>query len=33
MAGQCLSEENLRDMIKFAVSEHIVLMADEVYQV
>jgi bifunctional pyridoxal-dependent enzyme with beta-cystathionase and maltose regulon repressor activities len=30
--GQCLSYENLRDIIKFAHEENIVLMADEVYQ-
>ena len=30
--GQCLSEENLRELIKFAYEEHVVLMADEVYQ-
>jgi aspartate/methionine/tyrosine aminotransferase len=30
--GQCLTEDNLRDLIKFAVDNEIVLMADEVYQ-
>mmetsp|Transcript_16381 Transcript_16381/g.40841 ORF Transcript_16381/g.40841 Transcript_16381/m.40841 type:complete len:490 (-) Transcript_16381:295-1764(-) len=30
--GQCLSYDNLRELIKFAYDEHIVLMADEVYQ-
>lgn len=30
--GQCLSYDNLRDLIKFAGDEGIVLMADEVYQ-
>ncbi|KAK9907475.1 hypothetical protein WJX75_004386 [Coccomyxa subellipsoidea] len=30
--GQCLSYQNLEDIIKFAVEENIVLMADEVYQ-
>jgi glutamate--glyoxylate aminotransferase len=30
--GQCLSQDNLRELIKFAHKEHIVLMADEVYQ-
>lgn len=30
--GQCLTESNLRDLIKFAVDNEIVLMADEVYQ-
>jgi hypothetical protein len=30
--GQCLSQDNLRELIKFAKKEHIVLMADEVYQ-
>ena len=30
--GQCLSEANLRELIKFAYEEHVVLMADEVYQ-
>lgn len=30
--GQCLSEENLRDIVKFAHEEKVVLMADEVYQ-
>lgn len=30
--GQCLSKDNLRDLIKFAFDEHILLMADEVYQ-
>ncbi len=32
-AGQCLSAENLKELIEFAVKERIVLMADEVYQV
>lgn len=31
-AGQCLSIENLQELIKFAYDERIVLMADEVYQ-
>lgn len=31
--GQCLSRENLQELIKFAHEERIVLMADEVYQV
>lgn len=30
--GQCLSKENLQEIIKFAHDEKIVLMADEVYQ-
>jgi glutamate--glyoxylate aminotransferase len=30
--GQCLTEANLHDLIKFAVDNEIVLMADEVYQ-
>jgi glutamate--glyoxylate aminotransferase len=30
--GQCLTEANLRDLIKFAVDNEIVLMADEVHQ-
>lgn len=30
--GQCLSYDNLRELIKFAYDESIVLMADEVYQ-
>lgn len=30
--GQCLSAENLREIIKFAHEEKLVLMADEVYQ-
>ncbi len=30
--GQCLSYDNLKDIIKFAHEENIVLMADEVYQ-
>lgn len=30
--GQCLSEENLRDIVRFAHEEKVVLMADEVYQ-
>jgi len=32
-AGQCLTAENLKELIAFAVEERIVLMADEVYQV
>lgn len=28
--GQCLTTENLQELIKFAYEEHIVLMADEV---
>ena len=31
--GQCLSEENLRDLIHFCYNNRLVLMADEVYQV
>ncbi len=31
--GQCLPEDNIRELIKFAHDERIVLMADEVYQV
>jgi aspartate/methionine/tyrosine aminotransferase len=30
--GQCLSQDNLAELIKFAHNEKIVLMADEVYQ-
>lgn len=30
--GQCLSEENMRDIIDFCYTERIVLLADEVYQ-
>ncbi|KAH7298615.1 hypothetical protein KP509_25G051100 [Ceratopteris richardii] len=30
--GQCLSEANLRELIQFCYEEHIVLLADEVYQ-
>lgn len=30
--GQCLSYDNLKDIIKFCHDEEIVLMADEVYQ-
>ena len=30
--GTCLSYENLREVIKFAYDERLVLMADEVYQ-
>lgn len=30
--GQCLSEDNLKELVKFAYKERIVLMADEVYQ-
>lgn len=30
--GQCLSEANLRDLVRFAHKEKVVLMADEVYQ-
>jgi glutamate--glyoxylate aminotransferase len=30
--GQCLTEGNLRDLVKFAHKEKVVLMADEVYQ-
>lgn len=30
--GQCLSAANLQELIKFAYDEHLVLMADEVYQ-
>ena len=30
--GQCLSSENLRDLITFCVDNSLVLMADEVYQ-
>ena len=30
--GQCLSRQNLEELIRFAYEEKIVLMADEVYQ-
>lgn len=30
--GQCLTVENLREVIKFAYNEQLVIMADEVYQ-
>ncbi|KAI5079766.1 hypothetical protein GOP47_0005245 [Adiantum capillus-veneris] len=30
--GQCLSEANLRELIQFCHEEHIVMLADEVYQ-
>ena len=30
--GQCLSQENLQELAKFAHEEKVVLMADEVYQ-
>ncbi|CAL9777046.1 unnamed protein product [Musa acuminata subsp. burmannicoides] len=30
--GQCLSEANLRELLKFCFQENIVLLADEVYQ-
>ncbi len=30
--GQCLSKDNLAELIKFAYDEKLVLMADEVYQ-
>ena len=30
--GQCLSYQNLKDLIEFAAEEKLVLMADEVYQ-
>lgn len=30
--GQCLTEQNLRDLIKLAYEENMVVMADEVYQ-
>lgn len=30
--GQCLTEENLKELCAFAVKNRIVLMADEVYQ-
>ncbi|KAI7868567.1 pyridoxal phosphate-dependent transferase [Spinellus fusiger] len=30
--GQCLSEQNIRDIIKFCHKERLVLLADEVYQ-
>ena len=30
--GQCLTEDNLRDLITFCYNNHLVLCADEVYQ-
>lgn len=30
--GQCLSYQNLKDLIQFAAEENLVLLADEVYQ-
>ncbi|CAI5956621.1 unnamed protein product [Closterium sp. NIES-65] len=30
--GNCLSEENLKELVKFCVDERLVLLADEVYQ-
>jgi alanine transaminase len=30
--GQCLSEENMRDVVRFCVKNRLVLLADEVYQ-
>ncbi|KCV69340.1 alanine transaminase [Fonticula alba] len=30
--GQCLSEENIREIIEFARNERLIIMADEVYQ-
>ena len=30
--GQCLTRQSLEDLIKFAVDNEVVLMADEVYQ-
>ncbi|KAI8378502.1 pyridoxal phosphate-dependent transferase [Blakeslea trispora] len=30
--GQCLSEDNIREIIQFCHEEHIILLADEVYQ-
>lgn len=30
--GQCLTYDNLKELIKFAYEEKVVLMADEVYQ-
>ena len=30
--GQCLSYQNLKDLIEFAAEEKLVLLADEVYQ-
>ncbi len=30
--GQCLTEGNLRDLVRFAAKEKVLLMADEVYQ-
>jgi hypothetical protein len=32
-AGQCLSYENMRDILAFCKEEQLVLIADEVYQV
>lgn len=31
-SGQCLSYDNLKEIVKFAYEEKLVLMADEVYQ-
>ena len=31
--GQCLSAENIRDLIKFCFDNRLILVADEVYQV
>ncbi|MFN7137646.1 MAG: aminotransferase class I/II-fold pyridoxal phosphate-dependent enzyme, partial [Thermomonas sp.] len=31
--GQCLTEANMREIIKFCQEKHVVLLADEVYQV
>lgn len=30
--GQCLTYDNLKELIKFAYEEKVVLLADEVYQ-
>jgi aspartate/methionine/tyrosine aminotransferase len=30
--GQCLSEDNMKEIVKFCHAEGLVLMADEVYQ-
>ncbi len=30
--GQCLTADNLKELVKFAYDEGVVLMADEVYQ-
>ncbi|GBC06735.1 hypothetical protein RclHR1_07000005 [Rhizophagus clarus] len=30
--GQCLTEHNMREIVEFCHSEHIILLADEVYQ-